>query len=233
MEQTGTRLLLIEDDRKITNFMTMALRAQNYQVTVCTTGKQGILAFCTQHPDVVILDLGLPDMDGNEIIRQIRDVSDIPILVVSARGGEADKIEALDLGANDYVTKPFSMGELLARIRVMERLVHHGAPGGQENEVLRFDTLTVDTERHLVLRDGRQIHLTPLEYRLLVLLARHPGKVLTHDFIMKEVWGYESPGDATSVRVCMASLRRKIEPDPQNPRFIRTEIGVGYRFAGL
>jgi two-component system KDP operon response regulator KdpE len=223
------RILLIEDDSKIVNFMTMALEARDYTILTAKNGKNGILRFCTDSPDIILLDLGLPDMDGTDIIREVRKVSAIPILIVSAREMESDKIAALDAGANDYVTKPFSMGELLARIRVMERYITHGDPT-QPADVLRFDDLTIDLQRHRIFLGETELHLTPLEYKLLVLLATNCGKVVTHGQIMKEVWGYAETGDAKSIRVCMASLRRKIEKDTANPKFIMTEIGVGYRF---
>ncbi|HNW04209.1 MAG TPA: response regulator transcription factor [Oscillospiraceae bacterium] len=227
MEQV--HILLIEDDPKIVNFMSMALKAKNYKVTTAATGKQGVLAFCTQNPDILLLDLGLPDMDGNEIIREVRKVSEIPILIVSARGMDNDKVAALDLGANDYVTKPFSMTELLARIRVMERFIDR-RDLTQPETVMQFGALTIDTERRRIFLGEEEVHLTPLEYKLLVLLAVNCGKVITHSQIMKEVWGYEETGDAKSIRVCMASLRRKIEADTANPQYIFTEVGVGYRF---
>lgn len=222
-------ILIIEDDSKITNFMSMALKAKGYRIITASNGKDGILAFCTQSPDILMLDLGLPDMDGNEIIQEIRKISQIPILVVSAREFDNDKIKALDAGANDYVTKPFSMGELLARVRVMERYII------KENytlaeKVYHFDELTVDTERRRIFLGQEEIHLTPLEYKLLLLLVSNCGKVVTHGQIMKEVWGYSECGDSKSIRVCMASLRRKIEKDTSHPRYIITEIGIGYRF---
>jgi len=229
MTDRPIRILLIEDDTRIVNFMTMALSAQDYTILTAKNGKSGILSFCTDSPDIVLLDLGLPDMDGTEIIREVRKVSQIPILIVSARELESDKISALDAGANDYVTKPFSMGELLARIRVMERYITTGNPT-QPEDVLHFDDLTIDLGRRRIFLGETEIHLTPLEYKLLVLLATNCGKVVTHGQIMKEVWGYAETGDAKSIRVCMASLRRKIEQDTANPRFILTEIGIGYRF---
>lgn len=222
-------ILIIEDDSKITNFMSMALKAKGYRIIAASTGKEGILAFCTQSPDVIMLDLGLPDMDGNDIIEEIRKVSQIPILVVSAREFDNDKISALDAGANDYVTKPFSMGELLARVRVMERYIIR-KNYTQPESVYHFEELTVDTERRRIFLGQEEVHLTPLEYKLLVLLVSNCGKVITHGQIMKQVWGYAESGASRSIRVCMASLRRKIEKDTSHPRFILTEIGIGYRF---
>ena len=207
----------------------MALKAKGYQVILCRNGKEGILSFCTENPDIILLDLGLPDMDGVDIIKQIREVSEIPIIVVSAREQEHDKIEALDTGANDYVTKPFSMGELLARIRVMERLIEKETSHVPES-VYHFDYLTVDTKKHRIWVDDQEVHLTPIEYKLLVFLISNRGKVVTHSQISKEIWGYGQTEDSKSIRVFMASLRRKIEKDPSKPHFILTEIGVGYRF---
>jgi two-component system KDP operon response regulator KdpE len=223
------KILVIEDDIKIVNFMTMALKAKGYKINVARRGNAGILSFCTENPDIILLDLGLPDMDGIEIIKQVREVSQIPIIVVSAREQDNDKIDALDAGANDYVTKPFSMGELLARIRVMERLIENGNTHAPQN-VYRFDYLTVDCDKHRIFIDDEEIHLTPIEYKLLILLIENRGKVVTHSQISKEVWGYGETGDSKSIRVFMASLRRKIEKDSSTPRFIITEIGVGYRF---
>lgn len=222
-------ILMIEDDKKIINFMSMALKARGYRLTAATTGNSGILSFCTDNPDIILLDLGLPDMDGIEIIKEIRKVSQIPILIVSAREQEKDKITALDAGANDYVTKPFAMGELLARIRVMERFIGHEAAAPPVN-IYHFDYLTVDCERRKIYIDNAEIHLTPIEYKLLLLLITNRGKVVTHSQISKEVWGYGETGDSKSIRVFMTSLRRKIEKDSSHPQFITTEIGVGYRF---
>ncbi|WP_326910819.1 response regulator transcription factor [Sedimentibacter sp. MB31-C6] len=224
------KILIIEDDIKIANFMTMALKAKDYKCIVSRNGKEGILCFCTENPDVILLDLGLPDKDGVEIIEEVRNVSEIPIIVVSAREHERDKITALDAGANDYVTKPFAMGELLARIRVMERLIERENSNIQES-IYKLDYLTVDFDKHRILIDDKEIHLTPIEYKLLLLLISNRGKVVTHSQISKEVWGYGETGDSKSIRVFMASLRRKIEKDTSSPRFILTEIGVGYRFA--
>jgi len=224
------KILIIEDDGRITNFMTMALKAKGYTVLSAQNGSQGILSFCTENPEVILLDLGLPDMDGVEIINQIRDVSEVPIIVVSAREQDNDKISALDAGANDYVTKPFSMGEMLARIRVMERLLERENNGMNEG-VYKIDYLTVDSEKHRVYVGEEEVHLTPIEFKLLLLLVSNRGKVITHSQISKKVWGYGETGDSKSIRVFMAGLRRKIEKDSSNPRFIFTEIGVGYRFA--
>ena len=200
-----------------------------FRSSVANNGNSGILSFCTENPDIVLLDLGLPDKDGIEIIKEIRKVSQIPILIVSAREMEQDKITALDAGANDYVTKPFAMGELLARIRVMERFVEHENLT-QSQAIYHFLNLTVDCERRKIFKSENEIHLTPIEYKLLMFLIANRGKVVTHSQISKEVWGYGETGDPKSIRVFMASLRRKIEEEPSNPQLIMTELGVGYRF---
>lgn len=224
------KILIVEDDHYISNFIKVSLEKSNYEVYVSASASEGLFLFSSYHPDLILLDLGLPDRDGLEIIRELRAFSEVPILVVSARGQESDKIEALDLGANDYITKPFHMGELMARIRVVERYLALGAVQAQETQFTR-DYLHVDFEKRQVQIDGRDIHLTPMEYRLLQLLILNRGKVLTHNYIVKKIWGYENESDTQSVRVFMASLRRKIEKDSSRHRFIMTEVGVGYRFS--
>lgn len=225
----GTHVLIIEDEIKTVNFISMALRAKDYKVSSAQTGRSGILSFCTSNPDVILLDLGLPDIDGMKVIEEIRKVSNIPILVVSGRKFEQDIIDALDAGANDYVTKPFSMGELLARVRVMERYITKESIT-KPNQILQFGEMTIDTERRRIYVDNQDVHLTPLEYKLLVLLATNPGKVISHQQISKDVWGYRGNSDAKSIRVCMASLRKKIGDNNDSPKYVFTEIGVGYRF---
>jgi len=223
-------ILLIEDDLKIINFLSLALKTSGYKLSVASSGKSGIMSYCTGNPNIILLDLGLPDIDGIDIIKEIRKVSQIPILIISARGQEADKIEALDAGANDYMTKPFSTGELLARIRVMERFIERDILF-PSNPVVMIGDLKVDMERHRVFIEEEEIHFTQMEYKLLILLVKNRGKVITHSQIKKEVWGYSETGDAKSIRVCMASIRRKLEKESMNSRYIYTEIGVGYRFA--
>lgn len=210
----------------------MALRAKGYKVSSAQTGQSGILSFCTSNPDIILLDLNLPDTDGLKIIEEFRNVSDIPIMIVSARKLEADIISALDCGANDYMTKPFSMGELLARVRVMERYISRDS-GIKPQAIMEYGSITIDTDRRRVTLDGNDIHLTPLEYKLLILLASNPGKVITHQQISKDVWGYRDNSDAKSIRVCMASLRKKIKDVKEVPEYIFTEVGVGYRFRDL
>ena len=223
------KILIIEDEIKTVNFISMALRAKGYKVSSAQTGQSGILSFCTSNPDIVLMGLGLPDTDGMKVLEEIRRVSDIPIMVVSSRKSENDIVSALDAGANDYMTKPFNMNELLARVRVLERYISITPPIRTET-VLDFDGLTIDMEKRRVYANGNDIHLTPLEYKLLVILATNPGKVITHHQISRDVWGYREGSDAKSIRVCMASLRKKIKDTSETPKYIFTEIGVGYRF---
>ncbi len=225
------RILMIEDDRYISGFTAVSLRKEGYEVVVAESADEGLFAYASHSPDLILLDLGLPDRDGLEVLASLREKSDLPVLVVSARGQEREKVAALDAGADDYITKPFFMGELLARIRVVERKqlkVH------QQEEAGLFECgwLTVDFERRLVSVDGAEVHLTPLEYKLLCVLIQNRGKVLTHGYLLRQVWGYEQCGDTKTVRVLMAGLRRKLERDTANPRFLLTEVGVGYRFVG-
>lgn len=222
-------ILLIEDDKKITNFLSLALHAKGYLLSAASSGNEGILIYCTRNPDIIILDLGLPDMDGNEVIAKIREVSRIPILVVTARDQERDIVTALDLGANDYVTKPFKTEELLARIRVMERFAEQEKDAPQDS-VYHFWDLVVDTQRHRVFLKEEELHLTPQEYKLLCYLAKNAGKVITHGQIMRDVWGYAETGDTKSIRVYVNALRRKLESEAIGRKYIITEIGVGYRF---
>ncbi|MEF9922448.1 MAG: response regulator transcription factor [Anaerovoracaceae bacterium] len=221
------KILIIEDDKYISGFVQVSLEKENYQVYVGETAAEGLFLFSSHHPDIVLLDLGLPDRDGLEILKEVRSFSSTPILIVSARGQESEKIEALDNGADDYITKPFYMGELMARIRVVERKLSRQV---SKSSIFSCDYLKVDYEKRTVAIDDEIIHLTPMEYRLLVLLIANRGKVLTHNYIIKELWGYEECADSTGIRVFMANLRRKIEKDTAKPRFILTEIGVGYRF---
>jgi two-component system KDP operon response regulator KdpE len=223
------KILVVEDDRYITGFLRLSLKKEEYEVLIAQTADEGLFLFTSHHPDIVLLDLGLPDKDGVEVIRDIRSFSATPILVISARDQEKEKIEALDAGADDYITKPFHMGELLARIRVAERKSRSLAPEG--DAIFECDWLTVDHAKRKVLVDDQEIHLTQTEYRLLTLLIANKGRVLTHNYILRQIWGYDEAGDTRTVRVFMANLRRKIERDTTNPRFIFTEIGVGYRFA--
>jgi len=223
-------ILVVEDEPPVRRFLRAALTEENYRLVEAENGKQALIQARTQPPDVVILDLGLPDMDGLEVTRQLRDWSKVPIIVLSARGQEKDKVAALDAGADDYLTKPFSVGELLARIRVALRHATQG-DGSAGESVFTTGNLRMDLAARLVFVDDKEVHLTPTEYRLLATLVRHAGKVLTHGFLLKEVWGPGSVQDTPYLRVFMASLRRKIERDSVRPRYLLTEQGVGYRLA--
>ncbi len=223
-----SRVLIIEDDQYISRFLTISLEKEGYHVSAAKGADEGMFLFSSGPADIILLDLGLPDRDGLTVIEAVRAVSQAPIIVVSARGQERDKIEALDAGADDYVTKPFHMGELLARMRVARRK-NAGAIQSQEAQI-RHGELCVDVAKRQVTIAEQEIHLTPMEYKLLLFLIANRGKVLTHNYIMKQLWGYESPGDTKTLRVFMANLRRKIEKDTATPEHIITEIGVGYRF---
>ena len=222
-------ILIVEDDKYISNFICMSLKQEGYRFIKTETGRGAVSLCGANNPDVILLDLGLPDMDGIQVIQSIRRQSDKPIIVVSARQEEGEKIKALDMGADDYVVKPFYMGELLARIRVAVRKTEKNTIFMQE--IFEKEYLKIDFEKRMVYIDEKEIHLTPIEYKLLILLVSNRGKVLTHNQILHEIWGYGGGGDANSLRVFMATLRRKIEKDTTNPRFIVTEVGVGYRFA--
>ena len=228
---TKANIIIIEDEKNICNFIETVLSPQGYQVTCANTGTDGLKLIESLKPDVVLLDLGLPDIDGMEVLKQIRQQSNTPIIVVSARGQEREKISALDQGADDYVTKPFSAEELLARIRVAIRKSEQSSGGSELGESFECDYLRIDFVKRMVFIDGKEIHVTPIEYKLLTLLVSNRGKVLTHNYIQSKIWGYGEGGDPNSLRVFMATLRRKIEKDTTNPRFIITEVGVGYRFS--
>jgi len=225
-------ILVIEDEPPIRRFLRAALGGEGYRLAEAETGQQGLSMAATQPPDLVILDLGLPDMDGLQIIAELRRWSQIPIIILSARGQEQDKVIALDHGADDYLSKPFGMGELLARIRVALRRQARlrGQPAGA---ITRFSVgdLTVDLEARRVFMRGQEVRLTPIEYRLLTTFVQHAGKVLTHRFLLKEVWGPGHCEETHYLRVFTANLRRKLEADPARPRYLLTEQGVGYRLA--
>ena len=225
-----SKILVIEDDPAITNLIRTTLDTQDYQYHTARTGSAGLMDAVAYNADVIILDLGLPDMDGVEIIRKIRGWSTVPIIVVSARSEDSDKVEALDAGADDYLTKPFSIDELLARLRAALRRRQLDDTGlAPQESVYRNGNLSIDYAAGCVYRDDREIHLTPIEYKLLCVLAKNTGKVLTHNYILKEVWGTAFSADASSLRVFMATLRKKIEENPATPQYIQTHIGVGYR----
>ena len=223
-------ILVVEDDDAVRNLIQTTLDAGGFAHTSETTGRGAIAAAATSAPDVVLLDLGLPDIDGIEVVRAIRAWSLVPIIVVSARSEDADKIGALDAGADDYLTKPFSVGELLARIRTtVRRLSYLSEKAASESSDFQNGELRIDYAAGMAYLSGRELHLTPIEFKLLCLLSHNVDKVLTHSFILREVWGSEKQADLASLRVFMGTLRKKIEPDPVHPRYIQTHVGVGYR----
>lgn len=228
MSASEPLVLVVEDETQMLRFLRTALSAQGYRVCEATTAGDALAAATTRNPEIILLDLGLPDRDGIDLTRQIREWSAVPIIVISARGREDDKVQALDAGADDYLTKPFQVNELLARIRVALR---HAAQAGTESSsaVMDVGPLHIDQLRREVLVGGREVRLTPTEYRLLVLLAKNAGRVLTHRQILKEVWGPPYAGQTHYLRVYMTQLRRKVEADPARPRLLATEPGVGYR----
>jgi len=220
------QILIIEDELALRRFLVPTLEGQGYRVEVAGTGAEGLAQAGAHNPDLVLLDLGLPDMDGLEVLRQVRTWSRKPILILSARHQEEAKVAALDLGADDYLTKPFGAAELLARIRVALR---HAARPAQESPVLACGALSLDLERREVTVEGVPVRLTPLEYRLLEALARRAGQVATHAQLLNEVWGPAGAGQTHYLRIYMGTLRRKIEPDPTRPRYLLTEPSIGYR----
>ena len=225
------KILVVEDEKSISGLIKAILTANGYDVILAANGNEAFSMISSHCPDMVVLDLGLPDMEGTEIIKAVRSWTSLPIIVVSARAHERDKVQALDMGADDYVTKPFSAAELLARVRVAIRHTRTGF----SNELLansgKFTAgdLTIDYDKHQVLIAGENCHLTQNEYRIVALLGKCAGKVLTYDFIMKELWGPQSKGSNQILRVNMANIRRKIEKNPAEPHYIFTEVGVGYR----
>ncbi|MDI3328524.1 MAG: response regulator transcription factor [Alicyclobacillaceae bacterium] len=221
----GARIVVIDDEAQIRKFLRVSLRAHGYETIEAADGREGLREVTVARPDLVILDLGLPDMSGTDVLRAIREWSEVPVIILSVREQEEEKIRALDAGADDYVTKPFGMGELLARIRVALR---HAAKGPEE-PVITVGPLTIDVGQRRVTLEGRPVKLTPTEYELLKTLASHRGKVMTHRQLLRAVWGPAYEQDIHSLRVYIAQLRRKIERDPARPALIVTEPGVGYR----
>jgi two-component system KDP operon response regulator KdpE len=222
------RVLLVEDEKLIRRFIRAALEEEDCQVFEAETLKQGLLEAGTRKPELLVLDLGLPDGNGIELIRDLRGWSDLPILILSARSQETDKIDALDAGADDYLTKPFSVGELRARVRALLR--RRSRSGEAASPLLQFGGVEVDLSRRLVSRHGEPVHLTPIEYRLLSTLAAQPGKVLTQRNLLREIWGPSYVERSHYLRVYVGHLRQKLEDDPTQPRHFLTETGVGYRF---
>ena len=224
----GHRILVIDDEPQIHRFLKPALEAAGYEVVAAMTGAEGLRQAAVRAPDLLLLDLGLPDLDGQDVLHQVRAFSAVPVIVLSARDRENDKVTALDAGADDYLTKPFGTSELLARIRVALRHAR-GRTLGADDPVVRVGPIHIDHARHEVSLDDKLVHLTPIEFKLLALLARHAGKVLTHRQLLHEVWGPRSTQHTHYLRVHMAALRRKVEGDPARPRWLTTEAGVGYR----
>ena len=224
------QILVVEDDNAVAKLMAATMEAQDYQYRIASTGASAIMEALSYKPEVMILDLGLPDTDGIEVIKKIRAWSNMPIIVVSARSEDTYKVAALDAGADDYLTKPFSVDELLARLRVALRRVRHDRQRlSEESSVYENGGLRIDYAAGCVYLDGSEIHLTPIEFKLLVLLANNTGKVLTHNYILREVWGNPAASDMRSLRVYMATLRKKLEKNTSEPKYIQTHIGVGYR----
>ena len=223
-------ILVVEDDAPVRNLMTTTLDAHDYRYLTAHDGKTAVLEASSHNPDIILLDLGLPDVDGVEVIRKVRTWTNTPIIVISARSEDTDKILALDCGADDYLTKPFSVEELLARLRVTQRRLATAQGGAAaEQAVFTNGGLRVDFAAGCTYLCGEELHLTPIEYKLLCILAKNAGKVLTHTYITKEVWGSSWENDVASLRVFMATLRKKLEKAPGSPQYIQTHIGVGYR----
>ena len=228
MDNGKTTILVIEDEEPLKRFLRATLRSQDYRVIDAASGEAGLRAAAAERPDLILLDLGLPDVDGIEVTRRLREWTATPVIIVSARGHERDKVAALDAGADDYLTKPFGVGELLARVRVVRRrLASARAETGEP--VFEVGGLRVDLSRHEVTVDGERVHLTPNEFKLLAILAKNAGRVMTHRTLLTQVWGPGSEAEGHYLRVYMNQLRQKIEADPARPRYLRTEPGVGYR----
>jgi two-component system, OmpR family, KDP operon response regulator KdpE len=228
MSNNAPGVLLVEDEKQIRHFVCTALRDQEFRAYEAETMAQGLIEAGTRKPDLIILDLGLPDGDGEQFVRELRTWSSVPVLVLSARSTETDKIDVLDAGADDYLTKPFSVGELLARVRALLR--RNARAGESESAVVRFGTVEIDLMRRQVTRAGETVHLTPIEYRLLGLLVANTGKVMTHRHLLREVWGPSYIESSHYLRIYVGHLRQKLENDPAQPQHFLTETGVGYRF---
>ncbi|MCI6730100.1 MAG: response regulator transcription factor [Candidatus Faecousia sp.] len=226
-------ILVVEDDAPVRNLITTTLKAHDYRYIAAATGEGAVMETASHNPDIVLLDLGLPDLDGVEVIRRIRTWSNVPILVISARSEDTDKIDALDAGADDYLTKPFSVEELLARLRVTQRRLALMQGSNPQPSVFVNGQLKIDYASGCAFLGGEELHLTPIEYKLLCLLARNMGKVLTHKYITQSVWGSSWENDVASLRVFMATLRKKLEGPPGSPQYIQTHIGIGYRMVKI
>lgn len=226
-------ILVVEDDAPVRNLITTTLKAHDYRYIAAATGEGAVMETASHNPDIVLLDLGLPDLDGVEVIRRIRTWSNVPILVISARSEDTDKIDALDAGADDYLTKPFSVEELLARLRVTQRRLALMQGSNPQPSVFVNGQLKIDYASGCAFLGGEELHLTPIEYKLLCLLARNMGKVLTHKYITQSVWGSSWENDVASLRVFMATLRKKLEGPSGSPQYIQTHIGIGYRMVKI
>jgi two-component system KDP operon response regulator KdpE len=228
MTLVPVRILVVEDEPQMQKFLAASLESEGYRTLAARTGQEGLALLRTHNPDLVLLDLGLPDTDGMDVAKTVRSMSNRPIIVISARGREEDKVRALDVGADDYLTKPFGTGELMARIRVALR---HASRSKEESvePVVTVGDLEIDLDRHRVLLAGQEVHLTPNEYKLFAYLMKHAGKVLTHRQLLKEVWGAAYASQTHYLRVYMVQLRHKLEADPARPKYLVTEPGVGYR----
>ena len=222
-------ILVVEDDAPVRNLIATTLKANEYRYVTAVTGEGAVMAAATSNPDIILLDLGLPDMDGVEVIGRIRSWSNVPILVLSARSESSDKIDALDAGADDYLTKPFSVDELLARLRVIQRRIAMMQGSAVPQAVYVNGQLKIDYGSGCVYMNGAELHLTPIEYKLLCLLAQNTGKVLTHKYITQSIWGSGWENNVASLRVFMATLRKKLESAPDTPQYIQTHVGIGYR----
>lgn len=230
MKNNMPLILVVEDDRSIRSLITNTLEIHDYKIIAVENGKNALIQITSHHPDIVLLDLGLPDMDGTEIIKKVRQWSICPIIVISARTEDSDKIAALDAGADDYLTKPFSVEELLARIRsTVRRLQYSENAGVNQEQVFQNGDLVIDYSTATVRVGEKELHLMPIEYNMLCLLARNVGRVLTYSYILDQVWKSKLEGDVSSLRVYMASLRKKIEPGDDRGKYIQTHIGIGYR----
>lgn len=228
MSSSDWVVLVVEDEAPIRRFLKPALEAEGFKLLEATAGAQAIAMAASHNPDLILLDLGLPDIDGLEVIKRVREWSQTPIIVISARGKDTEKVDGLNAGADDYLSKPFSVEELLARMRVAIRHLTQSRLGKDE-PVFQTGELRVDLARRMVWRGSQEIHLTPIEFKLLAVLVRYNGRVLTHRQLLKEVWGYRSDEQAHYLRNYIHALRHKLEPDPARPRYLRTEAGVGYR----
>lgn len=228
MNKTST-ILVVEDDSAVRNLISTTLQAHNYKYLLASNGETAILEASSHNPDIILLDLGLPDIDGIEIIKKVRSWSNMPIIVISARSEDSDKIEALDAGADDYLTKPFSVEELLARLRVTLRRLSYIENTNVHSSTFLNGGLKIDYSAGCAYLNDEELHLTPIEYKLLCVLLKNMGKVLTHTYITHEIWGSSWESDVASLRVFMATLRKKIEKEPSSPQYIQTHVGVGYR----